>query len=1512
MVKTTRWLAATFTVLALALSALVPVAAIGETPESLFDATPTAFARAEDLLTLAFRLSDYYDTGLVLDSVRNEIAFPDDGTVSRKDAVRLLYAALGDNGLAPINELYSVTGLPSDDPAFPAVCAFLRAGVIADDPNAPFDGASALSETEMHVILSRIVFENRRETISFSLPAPRQAYLLCYTDNMDGQKEGIESGWEYDNRAGALKTAMGGNQTISDFKTDERSRFVRYLNKIRGDKIELFTWMTISNEFDGASLEYRDENDGIVYKLVGHNNKWCIENADGTYTELRNGGVGYYVFRITVDLASGVSHTAIGNVDYGEHPLRSDNVNYFAVCTGVENCNAITLNGCYMYGNYAVYEDFSVNESQKPYDMTTTGSVSFANNTVSIGPSASVSRTFDPIGNVVSFNWNTFLATGHSGMKYALMSGDDELVRITTQAGRFYANGVDLGKTFSDKLWWKLRIEADFASQKADIKVNAQVLATVDFLNPAGFADGIKFENYGNSAVTVDDIKVYNLVDYDIPAPVKPAGEENYVIGMNICSLWINGEHWGWSCVTPFDDIKPVLGYYDEGLPESADWENKFMAEHGIDFQAFCWYANQSNAPMKNTRLGSQLDEGYLHSKYQKDVKFALLWEASNASRPSTEQAFYDYYVNYWMENYFSNPNYIVLDNGGNGVLFMGVFGADKLVSTFGGADSNGEIVLKRMWDTLDQRVRDELGYDGVIVSVSNAGGNTWAKYGFDAWNAYNWGTSGYSLETNKSRNLSAQRSRDVYNIPTISVGFNHIGWAPDDRFPLMSVYDYNEAHRWVRDEYLPTYAENDNIPWNDNFVWLSTWNEYGEGTYIMPSDGLNGFGYLDVLRNVYSDGGLHDDLVPNEEQKARITHNYPQDRRLLRAFGNYTVPTVTTNLPKTVFSFTTGGDAYADYFTPSNYNSGASGAVTADGTVFTSHATNPDIIFNLKNDLWSDFTCEDIKAIRVVASGIPEGNTMQLFYRTTAAPTLSEANSMRITSATDGEQEFVFDFTGNEKWSGNINGLRLDPLQATNVTFTFKSITLELSDNYKVFTDFTDLYVNGVMLPTHIRGVVDQNGVAYYPFEPGRNLINFYLYVYFDWDYDTGVLNLYRDGKTVTFTVGSDVVTVDGEPMQMEGAVFQTDNIPMIPVKDLAKALGFRCVKNGKNYNFETPEVAFFAGVLKPVTIGNWTFDRVGFAQGWGNGNMSVFASDTCLRLTSSSSTDPVIRSVDNLGLSCDDYPYIEVKCRGKANGKSYMDLGFYFTTTDQTTETQSKYVGTRVPNTLDSGEWQTVLLTMSSNSLWTGTLKQLRFDPFNATGTIEVAYIRLLDAGGNPIPEIEQGEGTVFTIPNGDAEDASVGVGDFYSGNATISVVTDPTDSSNHCFLVQTNQTGQAWTYFRYDTRFTPGATYHVEFDAMVAGCGAPSQNLTLDGNTRCEIYCNFRYADTNVDHNTSHISLKKNDGWVHLSGDFTVAANSPSRLQDQFAIYGNPVNGHALSYYLDNITVTETLPE
>ena len=38
-----------------------------------------------------------------------------------------------------------------------------------------------------------------------------------------------------------------------------------------------------------------------------------------------------------------------------------------------------------------------------------------------------------------------------------------------------------------------------------------------------------------------------------------------------------------------------------------------------------------------------------------------------------------------------------------------------------------------------------KLGFDGMIITASHTGKNNLAEYGFDGWQAYNWGTGGYS-----------------------------------------------------------------------------------------------------------------------------------------------------------------------------------------------------------------------------------------------------------------------------------------------------------------------------------------------------------------------------------------------------------------------------------------------------------------------------------------------------------------------------------------------------------------------------------------------------------------------------------------------------------------------------------------------------------------------------------------------------------------------------------------------
>ena len=70
---------------------------------------------------------------------------------------------------------------------------------------------------------------------------------------------------------------------------------------------------------------------------------------------------------------------------------------------------------------------------------------------------------------------------------------------------------------------------------------------------------------------------------------------------------------------------------------------------------------------------------------------------------------------------------------------------------------------------------------------------------------------------------------------------------------------------------------------------------------------------------------------------------------------------------------------------------------------------------------------------------------------------------------------------------------------------------------------------------------------------------------------------------------------------------------------------------------------------------------------------------------------------------------------------------MGFYFTTNSDTSESQSKFVGVAIAKKND--DFVTLTFNMSSNSKWTGTLKSLRYDIFDAPGWCEVDYIKLVE---------------------------------------------------------------------------------------------------------------------------------------------------------------------------------------
>lgn len=1308
---------------------------------------------------------------------------------------------------------------------------------------------------------------------------PRQAYEICYSYSLDQPKnlEGITSGWQVDNRAGLGKVTNTNNGVISDVKTDEHSRLLRYFNNETAGRFDLRYALNYAGGFDGNVVRLSAEDGSDTYYLETKADGFYIKGKDGNVTTKiadksvidENSSV---QLRVIVDLDRGVSRTILNGVDCGTHPLLGSSFRLLSFeTTDASTCTTVVKGG-YAEANYAIFEEFTFPTRAIPSDFTNDGAISLVGEYLRLAAGKKTACSFEPLSGKVCFTFSTKPEKNDQYTSWSLCAGDSAVVKLELRDGYLYANGQKIMKTMKqgvltdtqeqlqNNMWHLIRVEADVATQKAVIKVHTKQVATVDFLTRTSYVDGVLFDNTASAGyVELDDIMVYNLVDYDVPAP--DVVKDNYTIGINVCSLWANAHHWGWATITPHDDLKPVLGYYDENLTETADWEIKYMTEHGIDFQAFCWYASSGNGALAPT--AKHLNRAFVNAKYSDKMKFCLLWEAANGSFPTTVDAFKNYYVPYIIENYFTNPSYMTIDNK----PVIAIFGASKIKEHY----KNDAKTVKGMFDYLREEAK-KVGFDGVIVLDCNGGETNIKDFGFDGWYAYNWGTD-YTLERDKAKNLEKQEKVDAYAVPTISVGFNHVGWA-QERFPMMSVSDFKAANEWVRDTYLPTYA-NKSKPgvdgdghWQENFAMISTWNEYGEGTYIMPSDGLHGFEYLDALREVYSGGVAHTDVKPTAEQKALITHNYPQDIRLLRRNGN------DTGLqPLSVKTYTT--NFYNDNMA---YNM----TVLGNGS-FKSTTDGPYFILNDENFKGKD--ASELLRVRVKVSGIPEGQTMQLYYETDKNPR-TESNSIKLKSTTDGEQEFVFALCSRPSWIGKMKSLMLKPVDKNDVTFTIESVTLEYGGNYPTVS------INGTKLNNQIQ-TETQNGVDYVPFEPGVSMIHHALSLYFDWSYETKTLTLYRNKHSYQFVVGRDYALVDGKKqVKLGGSVYQRDNIPMLPIEGLAMTLGLHYTKSGKDYRISTQEASYFDSEADGI----WTFNRSGDTRGWtmGGGTMS-FTNDALViegTKTSQNTYDPRL-SRENLNLDCSKYTQIEVCVKWDITGNSNKEkaMKIYYTTTKAPGLSESKTA--KIPiETSSNGEFKTLIFDMTKDQgntgSWKGFVTQLRFDPFDDVGKTEIKYIRFVEAKEKTVLVEDDAEGT-----------AKFFVGD----NQSISIVTDPTAVNNKCYYVTSSYT--TWLYAKTNATFTPGMTYQIDFDVMLDP-NSPANSTDL--------FCNLQYMDENgkTDHNDHHVKITKNGGWVHFSARQTVSANSTDRSKDLFTVYSNPYNygkadASSCFYYLDNVKVT-----
>ena len=930
------------------------------------------------------------------------------------------------------NDVTDIPDIPDSRAYKTDLLNLYKAGVVmGSDSYGNFRPEDNITRAEAAAIINRVALPENRLSKTLDKISSDDAYILA-SGSFSSEKEGIASGWLLDNRGGIPRTSIEGGYTRHyDIRQDSGVAFIREFNKTETGCFDVYIDVATGAE-DGFYMEFQNDEGKSVYRVETKDKCWKILGADGSYTELYKDSYkeSRFVFRIKLDLDNCRSTTYINNKNCGTHGLAvsSDKANIlnFRFATTDEAVTYFAPSAFGISANYAVNEGFSHIVDGVPFGWTASAGAKqdgeYAREYFTLEPGASAANYFSPVSGKAIAEFNVLLPEGGNA-QYYVNSGAKIVALFTTDDSAFYVNGVKV-YDYIKNLWYRVRLEMDTDTGVMLVKINGRKLKEVPFADKATSVDAISVYNAGAAKVSFDNFKVFKEVTHSdyVPVPKEPAGDDNYIIGMNVCSLWANGGHYGWHCITPYDDPQPVLGYYDENLPETADWEIKYTVEHGIDFQAFCLFF-YGQGPIN--LAGCHLYDGFMNAKYVDMAEFAIIYEAANSDSPKSLDEWKTKYVPYFIENFFKHESYAVVDN--RPVLCM--FGGTTFAKSIG-----GNAVMKEAFDYMEEEVK-KIGFDGMIYLACGSSSSAMAEMGFDGCYAYNWGNNGYKPEINKSSILASAEDGSVYTVPTPSVGFNNVPWAYT-RHPLMTMDNYKSLNTWIKDEYLATYPKEE---WQKKLVMLSTWNEYGEGTYIMPSADEKGFGYIDVIREVYTDEAVDASIntVPTEAQRYRINHRYPQYRRLLRKEGWYGVSTgektvdIDVSEMELLYSVDFKSMPKADMWNIGEYVQDENG-VTASGT-------NNDPILHF-GKLTSAVDTKNVYAVRFEAK-VPKGRKIQIMYTTSDSTGWSEVKAVSFVSESDEMTEYVFPASSLNEWSGNLTRLRIDPADLAGVQFTVKAL---------------------------------------------------------------------------------------------------------------------------------------------------------------------------------------------------------------------------------------------------------------------------------------------------------------------------------------------------------------------------------------------------------------------------------------------------------------------------------------
>ena len=308
-----------------------------------------------------------------------------------------------------------------------------------------------------------------------------------------------------------------------------------------------------------------------------------------------------------------------------------------------------------------------------------------------------------------------------------------------------------------------------------------------------------------------------------------------YKIGVYYFPGWKDNQIGGayalpWNQIAAYPERTPLVGYYPEGDVSVAEQTIQQMHDYGISYVAYDWYWDGQKPQLDHAI------KAHFAATNKSLVKVSILW-ANHNSIPRTQTEFTSM-VNYWISNYFNQPEYFRIDN--KPVVF--IFSVNFLEAQ---ANSFGSTTLTLLNQA--NNLAKAAGYTGIYF-VGGAGADATAytfapQSGYNALSAYNYHfyqanvlSHSYSELDQGYRNQWSwilSGSPLPYIIP-MTAGWNKKPWGGSKD----ALHDNSVSTPQTFLQHLQAAKTMMNVYPSKTLKTgiICCWNEFGEGSYIQPT----------------------------------------------------------------------------------------------------------------------------------------------------------------------------------------------------------------------------------------------------------------------------------------------------------------------------------------------------------------------------------------------------------------------------------------------------------------------------------------------------------------------------------------------------------------------------------------------------------------------------------------------------------------------------------------------------